>query len=61
MGTAIAHFAPLFAGLGVMGTLMVHFGARHGLLEWRRTGRPCPSCGRRIERRVCRTCAGERT
>ena len=39
------------------GALMILLGFRRGLLRARTAGRRCPSCGRLIEGRVCRTCA----
>ncbi len=41
-----------------VGYLMVVAGIQKSMLEWRRTGRHCPSCGRVIEARVCTRCAG---
>jgi hypothetical protein len=41
--------------LGV-GYLMVAAGLHKSLLEWRRSGRLCPSCGRTIDDRVCSFC-----
>jgi hypothetical protein len=57
METAVAQLAPLLAGLGVVSLLMVRYGVDYGLLELRRPERTCPSCGRRIEDRVCGRCA----
>jgi hypothetical protein len=59
METALGQLAPMFIGLGVVGTLMVHLSTHYGRLESRRAERRCPACGRRIEGRVCRRCAGE--
>jgi hypothetical protein len=42
--------------LGV-GWLMAFAGLQKSALELRRRRRTCPSCGRRIETRVCSTCA----
>ncbi len=36
-----------------VGFLMLVLGAEKHLLEWRRSPRRCPSCGRRIEGRTC--------
>jgi NADH pyrophosphatase NudC (nudix superfamily) len=36
-----------------VGFLMMWAGAQKHLLEWRRSPRHCPSCGRRIEGRTC--------
>ena len=41
-----------------IGYLMVASGVHKSLLEWRRTARMCPSCGRAIQTRVCSFCAG---
>jgi hypothetical protein len=41
-----------------VGYLMVVAGIHKSLLEWRRSGRLCPSCGRALETRVCRFCSG---
>jgi len=40
-----------------VGALMILVGLGRGLLQARSGGRRCPSCGRLIEGRVCRTCA----
>ena len=40
------------------GWLMAQAGLQKGALESRRQRRNCPSCGRRIETRVCASCAG---
>jgi NADH pyrophosphatase NudC (nudix superfamily) len=42
-----------FAVTTGVGFLMILVGAQKHLLEWRRSPRRCPSCGRRIERRTC--------
>ena len=39
-----------------VGYLMVIAGQHKRLLEWRRSGRMCPSCGRVIQTRVCSFC-----
>ena len=39
-----------------VGYLMTYLGLGKGVLELRRRERICPSCGRRIEARVCRVC-----
>jgi recombinational DNA repair protein RecR len=39
-----------------VGALMILVGLGRGLLQARNGGRRCPSCGRLIEGRVCRTC-----
>jgi hypothetical protein len=43
--------------LGV-GWLMAMAGLQKSALELRKRRRRCPSCGRRIDARVCSTCAG---
>lgn len=48
-------FAILTSGVGY---LMVVAGLHKSMLEWRRPGRHCPSCGRVIEARVCTRCTG---
>ena len=45
--------ATAFAVTTGVGFLMMWAGAQKHLLEWRRTARRCPSCGRRIEARSC--------
>ncbi len=49
-----ALLAVLTSGIGF---LMVAVGIRKNMLEWRRTARICPSCGRAITARVC-SCSG---
>ena len=39
-----------------VGALMILLGLDRGLLHARNGGRRCPSCGRLIESRVCKTC-----
>jgi recombinational DNA repair protein RecR len=39
-----------------VGALMILIGLGRGLLQARSGCRRCPSCGRLIEGRVCRTC-----
>jgi hypothetical protein len=51
----IGVLAVLTAGVGY---LMVLAGMHKRMLEWRRSGRLCPSCGRMIQARVCSFCAG---
>jgi NADH pyrophosphatase NudC (nudix superfamily) len=51
----IAVLALLTSGAGY---LMVVAGLHKSLLEWRRSGRHCPSCGRAIQARVCSYCSG---
>jgi hypothetical protein len=54
------HFGPNIATLAVLtsgvGYLMVVSGVHKSLLEWRRSGRMCPSCGRVLTTRVCSFC-----
>ena len=40
-----------------VGALMILVGLGRGLLQARSGSRRCPSCGRLVEGRVCRTCA----
>ena len=51
----IAILAVLTSGVGY---LMVVSGIHKSMLEWRRNGRLCPSCGRLLQARVCSFCAG---
>ncbi len=39
-----------------VGYLMVVAGLHKSMLEWRRAGRMCPSCGRAMTERVCSFC-----
>jgi recombinational DNA repair protein RecR len=41
-----------------VGAVIILLGLSRGLLHARDTGRRCPSCGRLINGRVCRACAG---
>ena len=50
------HLAVAFAATTGVGFLMIYAGIGKSLLEWRQPRRQCPSCGRRIEHRVCGTC-----
>jgi hypothetical protein len=56
------HFDPNIAILAVLtsGYLMVASGVHKRLLEWRRSTRLCPSCGRAITTRVCSFCTSGR-
>ena len=45
--------AAAFAATTGIGFLMVLAGVQKHMLEWRRTQRTCPSCGRRIAGRTC--------
>jgi NADH pyrophosphatase NudC (nudix superfamily) len=40
-----------------VGYLMVAAGVHKSMLEWRRSARMCPSCGRAIQTRVCSFCS----
>lgn len=53
--------ATLFAATTGVGFLMILAGVQKSLLEWRNRRRSCPSCGRLVEGRVCRACAGQET
>ena len=56
------HLDPNVAVLAVVssavGYLMVTAGVGKHMLEWRRTDRTCPGCGRAITSRVCTFCTG---
>jgi hypothetical protein len=51
---------PHIATLGILtlgvGYVMVQAGLSKNALERRKSHRRCPSCGRQIQARVCRTC-----
>ena len=49
----IALMAILTIGVGYV---MVLAGLNKSMLEWRRSTRSCPSCGRAITERVCMHC-----
>jgi hypothetical protein len=49
----VALLAVLTLGVGY---LMAVAGIHKSALEWRRRQRVCPSCGRVIDARVCRSC-----
>jgi len=51
----ITILALLTSGIGY---LMVVSGIHKSMLDWRRTGRRCPSCGRTLQARVCSHCTG---
>lgn len=53
MTTLTPLLVPLTTGVGA---LMILLGLGQGLLSVRSGGRRCPSCGRLIEGRVCKTC-----
>lgn len=48
----------LFALTTAIGYSMLVAGVHKSMLEWRSQRRACPSCGRRIEGRVCGPCTG---
>jgi hypothetical protein len=48
--------AAAFAVTTGIGFLMLISGVHKSLLEWRQRRRPCPSCGRIIDGRVCSAC-----
>ena len=50
------HIALLGMTTLVVGYQMAVAGIQKSALEWRRRKRTCPSCGRRIEARVCSSC-----
>jgi hypothetical protein len=50
------HIAALAVTTVGIGWGMMVAGVNKNALEWRRRRRICPSCGRRIEARLCRTC-----
>jgi hypothetical protein len=52
----VAHIIILTAVSGCIGYLMIVAGLQKNGLERRRRERPCPSCGRMIETRVCIVC-----
>ena len=42
-----------------VGYVMAVAGVQKSALEWRRRQRTCPSCGRTIDTRVCRSCSAD--
>ncbi|MBD0338488.1 MAG: hypothetical protein ICV67_04280 [Thermoleophilia bacterium] len=56
METLDPQLAAAFAVTTGVGFLMLISGVHKSLLEWRHRRRPCPSCGRDIDGRVCRAC-----
>jgi NMD protein affecting ribosome stability and mRNA decay len=50
------HLAYLALVTLAIGWLMTTAGLQKSALEFRKRRRVCPSCGRRIEARVCATC-----
>jgi len=51
----IATLAVVTSGIGY---LMVMSGIGKSMLEWRRSTRMCPGCGRAVQARVCSFCNG---
>ena len=56
--TPDAHIVTLVVLTLAVGWLMAVAGLQKSALEPRRRRRTCPSCGRRIDARVCSTCVG---
>jgi len=52
------HVAMLVIVTCTVGYLMALAGLQKSALERRRRHRICPSCGRAIQTRVCKSCAG---
>jgi hypothetical protein len=50
------HMATLAVVTLGAGWLMAQAGLQKSALEWRRQRRNCPSCGRRLEARICTSC-----
>ena len=48
--------AAAFVATTGVGFLMMVAGVHKSMLEWRHKRRHCPSCGRILDSRVCRTC-----
>ena len=48
-----AQLTTAFIATTGVGFLMMWLGTQKHMLEWRRSPRLCPSCGRRIARRTC--------
>jgi len=55
--TLAPHFAVLLIATLAAGWLMTVAGLQKSALELKKRRRVCPSCGRRIETRVCSNCA----
>jgi hypothetical protein len=51
-----SHIAVIAVTTVGIGWGMMVAGVNKNALEWRRRRRICPSCGREIEARLCRTC-----
>jgi hypothetical protein len=58
MMTLDPHIAVLAILTSGVGYVMAIAGIQKSTLEWRRRQRTCPSCGRTIDARVCKTCSG---
>jgi hypothetical protein len=58
MNAMTPELVSLFAATTGVGFLMMTMGIKKSMLEWRAQRRNCPSCGRRIERRICSACTG---
>ena len=56
MDPHVALVTVLTLGIGFVMTLA---GLQKSALEWRRRYRVCPSCGRAIDARICRSCTGQ--
>jgi hypothetical protein len=54
--TLAPHLAVLLIGTLVAGWLMTVAGLEKSALELKKRRRVCPSCGRRIDTRVCANC-----
>lgn len=48
--------AAAFVATTGVGFLMMIAGVHKSMLEWRHKRRHCPSCGRILDSRVCRSC-----
>ncbi len=55
--TIDSHAATLAVVTLGAGWLMAQAGLQKSALEWRRRTRNCPSCGRQMHARVCKTCS----
>jgi hypothetical protein len=51
------HLATLAIATLAVGWLMTYTGLQKNALEFKRRRRTCPSCGRRIDARVCTSCS----
>jgi hypothetical protein len=51
------HLATLAIATLAVGWLMTYAGLQKNALEFKRRRRTCPSCGRRIDARVCTSCS----